>query len=279
MKQSNGLRTDATKSGPATRFLEGIRHLFWGFKMSMKTPALRTISLLVIAINFIVYIALFGAAFAYRHAMSDFILEILPWVTPGGWLSTFVEVIVLIAWGILSIFLAIAIASILSSPLLDILSERTEKILTGHVSPLAFSLKNFLREIWIMLALMFKSMMLGLFALLVVGWIPVVGQLIPFVIASAFVALNFSTPALARHELSSQARTQMLLDNKAYVIGFGALANIPFANLFLIPLLTPALVVGGTRLFILLAANEHVPSKINTSQIAAFKGRSDEAFA
>ena len=264
------LRADPKNAAAPIRFATGIRHLLWGLKMTLTKPSLMMISAGVVALNFVVYLGIFYIGFASRHWLSGLITERLPNFMQGSWTEPIFAGLILIAWALISVFIAIAIASILAGPLLDMLSERTEKFLTGDVNPLPFSIGAIIEEIIVTISLMLKSTLLGLAAMIFVGWIPVVGQVIPFLIAAAFVALNFFTPTVARHKLKSKERTQMLLDNKALVLGFGAPASVfPF---LLVPLLTPALVVGGTRLYLSLAASNRAQNSATDVQLATLLG-------
>ena len=105
--------------------------------------------------------------------------------------------------------------------------------------------------------------------------LPALGQILgPFLawsLSALWVALGFTGPALARHQLGATQRVGMVFGNKAASIGFGALGGIPFVSFLVLPILSPALVVGGTRMFLVLAAYDHVASKLTEADKALLR--------
>lgn len=137
---------------------------------------------------------------------------------------------------ILFAFLSGSIILILMSPALTLLSERTEKILTGTEYP--FVLSSFLRETYrgILLAIrntIFQfALMIFLFLL---GFIPFVGVLIPFallIVSSYFFGFSFMDYYQERRKLSISESVRFMRANKGLAVGNG----LPFALLLLIPL-------------------------------------------
>lgn len=253
-----------------TRFATGAGHLLWGLKMTLSQPALFLLSLAVVGVNLIVYFVLLGAGYYYGGYVAHYVAEKFPVVFRWQWTETAAQVVLMIVWVLASIFIAIGVASALTGPLLDKLSERTETLLTGEVHAPPFTIRSFIGETIIWLAITARSIGLGLTATIALCWIPVVGQVVPFCIAALFVALNFIQPTAIRHGLKTRDRIRMLTNNKALLLGFGAPGSVfPF---LLVPLLTPALVVGGTRLFLSLAAHQRVPNIATQSQVHRLLG-------
>lgn len=242
----------------------GAGHLLWGLKTSLSHRPLLLLSLAVLAANAFVYCVLLGIGIYYSGDVSQFLTEMLPTALNSRWVEISLQIVVVIAWAMVALFLAIGISSVLTGPLLDLLSERTEKLLTGDVNPAPFSVKGFFGEIGTTLGIMTRSIVFGLLATLLLGWIPLVGQTVPLLVAASFVALNFMQPTAARHHVTTRERIRMLIQNKALVLGFGLPASVfPF---LLVPILTPALVVGGTRLYLSLAMNQRVPNILTAEQ-------------
>ena len=260
-------KADPTDSAASTRLLTGARHLLWGLKTSLSHGSLLLLSVAVVAVNLLVYCLLLGIGIYYSGDLSRYLAEKLPDAIESRWLEISLQIVVIGAWAMVSLFLAIGAASALTGPLLDRISERTERILTGDVHPPPFSIQGFVMETAATLAIMLRSLLVGIVATVLLGWIPVVGQAIPFLVAAAFVALNFIQPTAARHRVTTRDRIRMLTQNKALILGFGLPASIfPF---LLVPILTPALVVGGTRLYLSLAAIERVPNTLTEAQRSA----------
>ena len=249
-----------------TRLMTGAGHLLWGLKTSLAQRPLLLLSLAVIVANLIVYCVLLGVGIYYSGEVSRFLAELLPESVSLRWVEILLQVFVVVAWAMVALFLSIGVSSALTSPLLDLLSERTEKLLTGDVHPSPLSIGGFMTEAGTTLAIMVRSTVLGLLATLLLGWIPVVGQVVPFLVAALFVALNFIQPTAARHGVTTRERIRMLIENKALLLGFGLPVSVfPF---LLVPILTPALVVGGTRLYLSLAAHQRVPNSVTPEQLS-----------
>ena len=255
-----------------TRFATGAGHLFWGVKMTLTQPSLFLLSMAVIGVNLFVYCALFGVVFYFSRDMTHYVAVQFPAVFRWDWMETVAVVMLNIIWALAAIFVAVGIASALTGPLLDKLSERTESLLTNDVNPPPFTVRSFIVEMISWVGITARSIGLGLTATVALCWIPVVGQVVPFCIAAVFVALSFIQPTAIRHGLKTRERIQMLSRNKALLLGFGAPCNVfPF---LLVPLMTPALVVGGTRLFLSLAAHQRVPNIATENQLNSLLGES-----
>lgn len=252
-----------------TRLATGAGHLLWGLKTSFSQRRLVLLSLAVILTNVIVYCVLLGVGIYYSGVVSQFLAGILPDSMSLRWIEVLLQVFIVVAWAMVALFLSIGVASVLTSPLLDSLSERTEKLLTGDVHPTPLSIGSFVTETGATLAIMVRSTVLGIVATLLLGWIPVVGQVVPFVVAALFVALNFIQPTAARHGVTPRERIRMLCHNKAVILGFGLPVGVfPF---LLVPILTPALMVGGTRLYLSLAAHQCVPNAVTAKQLSTLR--------
>lgn len=241
--------------------------------MTLTRPSLMMLSVAVVAVNVVVYASLLYLGYSLSDDIAHWIAEFVPADYRIDWAETAMQVVVLVTWAVCCVFLAIIIASVLTGPLLDQLSERTEKILTGEVHPLPLAIGPLIYEIAATIALMFRAVFTGLLLTIFLGWIPLVGQLVPFCVAALFVALNFIQPTAIRHQHLISDRMRMLKTNKALMLGFGAPASIfPF---LLVPVLTPALVVGGTRLFLTMGAAGRVSTQATSSQLAMLAGDTD----
>ena len=177
-----------------TRMMTGAGHLLWGLRTCLSQRPLLLLSLAVIVANLIVYCVLLGVGFYYSGDVSLFLTEMLPNALSARWVEIVLQVLVVVAWAMVALFLAIGVSSTVTGPLLDLLSERTEQLLTGDVNPTPLSIGGFIAETGATLAIMVRSTMLGLLAMLLLGWIPVVGQAVPMFVAALFVALNFIQP-------------------------------------------------------------------------------------
>ncbi len=141
-----------------------------------------------------------------------------------------------ILYFILFAFLSGNIILILMSPALALLSEQTEKILSGEKYP--FKLGNFLKESLrgILLALRNTFIQFGLMILLLVlGFVPFVGLLVPFallLLSSYFYGFSFLDYYQERRQLSISESVSFMRKHKGLAVGNG----LPFALLLLIPI-------------------------------------------
>lgn len=137
---------------------------------------------------------------------------------------------------ILFAFLSGNIILILMSPALALLSEQTEKLLTGTDYPFIFS--RFLRETVRGIGLALRNMLFQ-FALMAVlfilGFIPFVGALVPIallLVSSYFYGFSFLDYYHERRQVKISESVRFMRQNKGLAVGNG----LPFALLLLIPL-------------------------------------------
>ncbi len=162
-------------------------------------------------------------------------------------------------------FIVTRLASTVSAPFNDIISQKTEEIATGTRDESGFSPVRLLRDSGRSLAHSFR--LLGLYiGLLVIGLllllVPVVGGALYTafgVLVSAYMfAYEYLGYPMDRRRFSWAQKRTFLRSKPGSTLGFGLgsviMASAPIINFFFIP----AAVAGGTLLFLDLAGN---PSK------------------
>lgn len=210
--------------------------------------ALFLLSMLTIAINFLIFGGLIYLGWSLKHNSVVWIGQKIPFLQSHSFVSSIFEWVLFVFWILICVFIAVAIASIVSGPLLDLISEKTEKLLLGSVSPLPFSIVDTCKESIVILRLAARALVVGCLAAILLGWIPIAGQIVPLLITAHYVTLNFMQPVLARNKISYKDRLAFSRTKTGALLGFGLPTQlIPF---LLLPLLTPALVIGATRLYI-----------------------------
>lgn len=260
------LRADPQRASTLTRTLTGAEHLLWGLRVCLTTPSLLGLSAMIVAANVVVYAALLFAGYWVSDDVAAYLANWAPSIFRWDWAGTALRIVILLGWAIACLLLAVFVAALLTSPLLEKVSEITEQLLTGDVRPLPFAVGPIFYEIFAELVLLIVSVIVGLFATVTLFWIPGLGQAIPLVISAVFVTWSFMAPAAVRHQVTIRQRLAMLRNNKALMIGFGLPAGVfPF---LLVPLLTPALVVGATRLYLSLAVIGRAPGRATAQQTA-----------
>lgn len=277
--QSSERFADVGEAALAARVTGGLGFALGGVSLTLRHAQLRWPALLAVLLNLVVYGGLAALGF---YLIADLGPDPNAY---EGWLRTLMEwargalrIALLLLWLLVSIWLAILIGGLLSSPLFDLLSERTEELLIGrHVGPpfsLGTTLRLALREMGVQVKLLFLYLPVSL-CLLLLSLVPFVGQLasstLAWVWTALWVSLTFAAPATARHGLGAWQRLGLLLRNKALSTGFGAIGGVPFLSFFLLPLLGPGLVVGMTRMYLALAAYDRVPSKLSEAEKLALR--------
>jgi CysZ protein len=159
-------------------------------------------------------------------------------------------------------FIFTRLASALSAPFNDVISQKTEEIATGTVDGSPFSSVKLLQDAGRSLAHSFR--LLGLYVgLLVIGLllllVPVMGGALYSafgVLVSAYMfAYEYLGYPMDRRRFSWAQKRTFLRSRLRSALGFGlasvAVAAVPIVNFFFIP----AAVAGGTLLFLDLAGN------------------------
>ena len=268
-------RGDPSQSSVLTRLMAGVGHLAWGLRVSLTTPSLLGLSAIIVAANVVVYATLLLAGYWLSDDVAAYVANWAPSVFRWEWEETVLRVLILVVWAVACLFLAIFVAALLTSPLLEKVSEITEQLLTGDVQPLPFAVGPIFYEIIAEAVLLVVSLIVGGAATLTLFWIPFVGQAIPMAIGAVFVTWSFMAPTAVRHQVTIRQRLAMLRDNKALIVGFGLPASVfPF---LLVPLLTPALVVGATRLYLSLAVTGRAPGRATPQQVAAMTANANQS--
>ncbi|HEY4223790.1 MAG TPA: EI24 domain-containing protein [Myxococcota bacterium] len=196
---------------------------------------------------------------------------------PGHWYSflgplLFIASVVLVV--VASVVASMLAGSVVCDPFYDKLSEETESILVGRDVSTAFSLSSvvagILREL---LALplrlgvyLFVQLLFWLLGMTGVGSVVAV----PLSLAWTwwFVALAGWSRSLARHAVPGTTRIAALLRMPSISIGFGAVGWL----LSYVPLTYPFLVVGGTRLYLALAAWDRIHSSLTDDDKRVLRG-------
>jgi len=166
-------------------------------------------------------------------------------------------------WGLAVVLTAIlvffsfaVVGNLIASPFNDILSERTEEILTGQSDEEPFKLKVFLhdaRRTFIDEVKKILIFVLGMALLLPLNLIPVLGSLLypvlSFLLTTFFLAVEYTGYIFSRKRLTYQDQRRFIFSHPALFFGFGTglfcVLAIPFFQFLCIPLG----VVGAMQLY------------------------------
>jgi CysZ protein len=172
-----------------------------------------------------------------------------------------VSVVVLVVF----FFVFTLVASALSSPFNDVISQKTEQIVAGNFREAPFSVVSLVKDSGRAIAHSFR--ILGIYLMLLVSallllLIPAIGSLLFAVacglLSSYMFAFEYLGYPMDRRRFSWREKRAFLQSRFRSIIGFGlgnlAIASIPLVNLFFIP----AAVAGGTLLFLDLQHSEAI---------------------
>lgn len=201
----------------------------------------------------------FWSTFSIGRQLSDYILSLIQIDDPGeGWLH-WLNITLSLALGLIMKVLLFFIFSaflkfivlIICSPIMALLSERIEEILSGNKFP--FSFKQFIIDIFRGIRVTFRTLFfqsLIYIACLFVGWIPIIGALvIPVLWISGwyFMGFNMMDYTYERRKMNISAGAKFTRSHKGIAIGNGMIFSfllwIPFLGITLAPILS---IVAGT---------------------------------
>jgi len=210
-----------------------VKHRLWGYV------------LLPGVINIILFGIIFTLAWFYSSSVSDWLFDLLGLNNkPEGFLKylfIFIRFILNFLFQFLIILLYFAtykyIVLMIMSPILALLSEKTEKLITGKEFPFRF--KQLVKDIIRGNLLVIRNITIELLATLLlffIGYIPIIGYLAPIVllmISFYFFGFSMIDYSSERHKLSIRESVKYVRANKGFAIANGCV----FYLLLLIPVL------------------------------------------
>ncbi len=250
-----------------TRFSRGFAYPFRSGRFIIRHPGL----LRYIVIPFIINAAFFSLAVYFGlDFFNDTVVGRIPREEAWYWLFLFyiLWVLALLATAVLVFFSFTIIGNLIASPFSDLLSEKTEQILTGNRAEEPFSTRGFFRDAWKTLKEESKKMALfagGMILLLGLNLLPVAGTAIFMVLSLLFtlffLSVEYTGYIFGRKHLGFREQRRYILSRKFLMAGFAAgvlmVLAIPFIQFFCIPLA----VVGATLLWH--EENESGPEEVN----------------
>jgi len=243
--------SEILRDNPFSRFARGFFYPFRGGRFLLKTPRLWPYVLIPFLINTLVF------SLAVWLGLDFFNTRIETLIPSGeGWywllLYYLLWVIAVVLTAILVFFSFTVVGNLIASPFNEILSERTEALVTGRAVSVRFSL----REAWRTLLDEGKKMLLfvaGMGILLLLNLIPGFGTLIYSVLSLLltvyFLVIEYTGHVFGRKGLGFADQRRFLRGRRFLAMGFGVgvlcLLAVPLLQFFAIPLG----VVGATLLW------------------------------
>lgn len=240
---------------PVSEFAHGFLTHLHSARFILDHPGL----LRLVAIPFLINLLVFsGMVYLGMDFFNDSVVHLIP--QGDAWyravLYYFLWTLAVLVTAIVVFFSFTAIGNLVSAPFNDLLSEKTEGILTGRRDDKPFSLRAFGQDALRALAVEIRKILLfvgAMLVLLLLNLIPVAGSLLYSVLAVGltlfFLAAEYMGFVFSRKRMNFSAQRHYIFSRKMTMLGFsvGALAllAIPFVQFACIPLA----VVGATRLW------------------------------
>ncbi len=245
----------------AKQFAIGAGHIVLGFRYLLQYPRLFPYALLPMLVQvavLVVLLSLFGSHFGgFFHWLSGWV-QVWHVAQPD---TIWLKALNFLLWGLTELFRVLVfmvglifisivgflIGMVLTSPLNDLLSEKTEATVRTPQS-IPFSL----HYLWRLLQGEFlKSAVLILIplVLLILNLIPVIGTIVYIVLSSAFgmwaMGIAYIDYPVSRAQPGFRGRFQFYRQHFSAISGFGVIFFIPFFNF----VFSSPLVIGSTLLY------------------------------
>ncbi|HKL27190.1 MAG TPA: EI24 domain-containing protein [Desulfuromonadales bacterium] len=258
------------RENPIGRFSRGFFSPFRSLSLLRRKPRLLTYILIPFLINLAVFT---GAVYLGLDFFGGTVVEHIPQGDAWYWsiLSWFLWVIAVLLTAVLVFFTFTVVGNLIASPFNDLLSERTEQILTGRETDEAFSLRRFFGDAGKTLLMELKKMWVFVLAMLLIlplNLLPGFGSAL-YTMLAIFLTLFFlsieylSFIMVRKHQFFNEQR-RFIFARKFMMLGFSCgimvLLAVPFLQFFCIPLA----VIGATRLW----CDEHGLTKDNFRQVS-----------
>ena len=227
-------------------FAKGFSYPFKAGHFLLRQPRLY----LYVLIPFLINLVVFSLAVWLGFGFFDTTVEaMIPVGDEWYWsiLYYFLWLVAVLATVLLVFFLFAIIGNLIASPFNDILSEKTEEILTGQHRDEPFEFLVFLRDslhIFLDDLVKISAFLGGMVVLFLFLLLPAVGPALysglSILWTALFLVVEYTGYIFARHNLLFKDQRQFIRQRKLASIGFGTgslcLLAIPFLQFFTIPL-------------------------------------------
>ncbi len=246
---------DFIRNNPLTHFTHGFFYPFNSARFLLGHPSLLRYVLIPFLINLIVFSSAVYFGFDFFNGV---VVQHIPQGEAWYWaiLYYFAWLVAVALTAVLVFFTFTVVGNLIASPFNDLLSERTEELLSGRKSDEPFSLRGFWRDTLRIVSIELKKMAVFIIAMLLIlplNVIPGFGSVLYSVLAVAltlfFLVVEYMGYVMARKRMSFRDQRRYIFSRSMLMLGFGTgvltLLAIPFLQFICIPVG----VVGATRLW------------------------------
>jgi CysZ protein len=242
------------KNSPLANFSRGFLYPFRAGKFIKRHPVLHKYIIVPFFINFVVLIL---AVYWGLSFFNSIVVHYIPQGEAWYWviLSYFLWILAILMTMILVFFGFAVTGAIIASPFNDILSEKTEEILTGIRIEEPFVFRVFLKDA--LQTVMDESKKIIIFVILMLLLLPlnlIPGGTLPYSVLSVlltifFLVVEYTGYVFYRKHLTFRDQRHFIFSQKFLMIGFGTgimgMLAVPFLQFLCIPFG----VVGATQLW------------------------------
>jgi CysZ protein len=242
------------RNNPVANFSQGFLYPFRAGKFIKGHPVLLKYILVPFLINVVV---LSLAVYWGLSFFNSIVVHYIPQGDAWYWmiLSYFIWALAILLTMVLVFFVFTVTGAVIASPFNDILSEKTEELLTGIPNEEPFVFRVFLKDG--LHAVMDESKKILIFVILMVFLLAlnlIPGGTLPYSILSVlltifFLVVEYTGYVFARKHMTFQDQRRFIFSRKFLMLGFGTgvmgVLAVPFLQFFCIPLG----VVGATQLW------------------------------
>jgi len=227
----------------------------WGYHLKGIKFAFKHVSFLFLSLlPFLITVALYVTLFFVLVHNADYLLDMIWKVKPDesskyvAWLYwVYMHVIkftLYLLTFIIMLYTFTVAANLFASPLYDFISTRYERLFTqsSNKEP---SLPFFERISRVLKEEIKKSLFVFILPFLVFFIIPVIGFVLSFILAAAFIAWDYIDFSLSRYKPELKERLKTLWRFRYYFFGFGFPLLIPVLNIVFLPFS----ILGATILY------------------------------
>jgi CysZ protein len=252
-------KVEIVRNNPLSRFSRGFFYPFHGARYLLRHPRLLRFIAIPFAINTLVFS---GALYLGLHFFEHIATAFIPHGDAWYWvmLSYLFWGLAVLLTAVLVFFSFTVVGNLIASPFNDMLSERTEELITGRCREESFSFAGFWHDTRRTLGVEIRKLtlfVLGMVVLLGLNLLPVVGSLLYSILSVVwtifFLVVEYLGFVFARKRLSFGAQRRFVLARPALMAGFGTGVLVILAIPLLQLLCIPVAVVGATLLYCELA--------------------------
>ena len=247
--------TASPKKNFVVNFTRGFFAPFRSVRVLRSNPRLIQYILIPFLINTVVFS---GAVYLGLDFFGSTVVEYIPQGEAWYWsvLYWFLWMVAVLLTAVLVFFSFTVVGNLLASPFNDLLSERTEEVLSGNINDESFSIGRFFRDALSTILLEAKKMWIFVVVMVLIlplNLLPGVGNSIYTLLAISltlfFLCFEYLGFVLVRKRQFFREQKSYIFARKFLMLGFSCgvmvILAIPFFQLFCIPLA----VIGVTRLW------------------------------